>query len=147
MDIDGVVAQIEAALETQLRLAVEDEVVVEAAELLWSTLQPAIQEAFGGVAEQAAVEVSAQLPDYTVEVVLSDGEPSLVVRDHRDAVTVSTDDLEARLTVRLPGELKQYLEMAAGEEGDSVNTYVVKTLSSRKKSKSSSGKFKGTIHT
>ncbi len=147
MDSEGIVAQVEAAVESQLRLTGEDSVLSEAADALLGALQPALRDAVMRVAVQAAAEVSAQLPDHTVDVVLSEGEPSLVVRDQRESVTVSTDDLEARMTVRLPSELKEYLEIAAGEEGDSVNTFVIKTLSTKKRKKNTEGKFKGTIRT
>ncbi|NND01413.1 MAG: toxin-antitoxin system HicB family antitoxin, partial [Acidimicrobiia bacterium] len=37
----------------------------------------------------------------------------------------------ARITLRLPDSLKDDLESAAGDSGDSVNAYVIKALSSR----------------
>jgi len=147
MDIDGVVREIEGTVEAQLRLAGDDAVITEAAESLLAALDPAIRQAVGRMAEQAATEVTAQLGEQTVDVVMSDGEPTLVVRTTQEAVTVSTEDLEARITVRLPAELKEHLELAAGEHGDSVNTFVVKTLSARSKRKTTSNKFKGTIQT
>lgn len=147
MDIDGVIRQIEGAVETQLRLAGEEAIVVEAAESLLVALEPAIRQAIGSLAEQAAAEVGAQLPDHRVDVVITEGEPSLIVRSTDETVTVSTEDLEARLTVRLPSELKRHLEEAAGELGDSVNTFVVKALTTKAKAASTATRFKGTITT
>lgn len=83
------------------------------------------------LAEQAAIEVGAQLPDHRIDVVLREGEPSLVVRTVEAQAVFSTDDLEARLTLRLPTILKKDLEEAAGSAGDSINAYVVKTLAGR----------------
>lgn len=148
MDAEGLLRELEAAIETQLRIAAGDEAVMAAADSLLAALAPAVREAVRSLAEQAAAEVGAQLPDQTVDVVIADGEPTLVVRTVREPVTVSTEDLEARLTVRLPNELKQHLEVAAGEMGDSINTYVVKTLTERtKRSTRRQGRFSGTINT
>lgn len=148
MDAEGLLRELEAAIETQLRIAAGDEAVMAAADSLLAALAPAVREAVRSLAEQAAAEVGAQLPDQTVDVVIADGEPTLVVHTVREPVTVSTEDLEARLTVRLPNELKQHLEVAAGEMGDSINTYVVKTLTERtKRSTRRQGRFSGTINT
>lgn len=148
MDAEGLLRELEGALETQLRIAGSDEAVVAAAESLSAALAPAVREAVRYLAEQAATEVGAQLTDHTVDVVIADGEPTLVVRALREPVTVSTEELEARLTVRLPSDLKEHLEVAAGEMGDSVNTYVVKTLTERtNRSGRRPGRFSGTITT
>jgi hypothetical protein len=85
------------------------------------------------IAQQAAAEVSAQLPDQSVDVVLSDGDPVLRLSeapraaDPRQAV----EDLDARITLRLPPSLKQLIEDAAQNAGDSVNTWVVDALGKR----------------
>jgi antitoxin component of MazEF toxin-antitoxin module len=147
MDIEAAIREIEGAVEAQLRLTGDDPVVNEAAEGLMAALEPALRQALARLAEQAAAEVAAQLPDHSIDVVVNQGEPSLVVRQVSEPVTVSTDDLEARLTVRLPSDLKQHLELAAGEIGDSVNTYVVKTLTSKAKRRGSTTRFDGTIST
>jgi len=147
MDIEAAIREVEGAVGAQLRLTGDDAVVTEAAEGLMAALEPAIRQALARLAEQAAAEVGAQLPDHTVDVVMAQGEPTLVVRQTAEPVTISTDDLEARLTVRLPAELKQHLELAANELGDSVNTYVVKTLTTKAKASGSTTRFRGTIST
>ena len=147
MDIEAAIREIEGAVEGQLRLAGGDTVVTEAAETLMTVLHPALRQAISRLAEQAGAEVAAQLPDHSVEVVITEGEPSLVVRSVSEPVAVATDDLEARLTVRLPADLKQHLELAAGELGDSVNTYVVKTLTTKTKGRGGKTRFTGTIRT
>lgn len=147
MDIEAAIREIEGAVEAQLRLTGDDAVVTEAAEGLMAALEPAVRQALARLAEQAAAEVGAQLPDHAVDVVIAQGEPTLVVRQTTEPVIISTDDLEARLTVRLPAELKQHLEFAANELGDSVNTYVVKTLTTKAKTGAGATRFRGTIST
>ncbi len=149
MDIDSVVAEFKTMLYGQLRLAGEDPSVEAAAEAIIATLEPALKQAASTLAEQAAVEVGSQLPDHNVDVVLTSGQPTLVVRPTGDVITVNTDDLGARITVRLPEELKDDLEIAASDLGDSVNTFVVRALAGNaKRSKASSRSvFEGTIDT
>ena len=148
MDITSVISEIEAALATQLELAGGDPAVEAASNALITALAPAVREAAVKLAEQAAMEVSAQLPDGTVEVTLRDGEPALVVRTEEDRpVTFRSDELGARLTVRLPEALKADLEEAAGTTGDSVNTYVIKTLSSQSGKRKYRKRIQGTFET
>ena len=149
MDIDSVVAEFKTMLYGQLRLAGEDPSVDAAAEAIIATLEPALKQAASTLAEQAAVEVGSQLPDHKVDVVLASGQPTLVVRPTSEVITVNTDDLGARITVRLPEDLKDDLEVAASDLGDSVNTFVVRALAGNaKRSKASSRSvFEGTIDT
>ncbi|HSJ70502.1 MAG TPA: toxin-antitoxin system HicB family antitoxin [Acidimicrobiia bacterium] len=149
MDIDSVISQVNAMIYGQLRLAADDPAVEAAGEAILTALDPALRQAGMALAEQAAAEVGAQLPDRKVDVVLSEGQPSLIVRDSEQAVTVSTDELDARMTVRLPENLKEDIELAAQDLGDSVNTFVVRALSSTTRAgrHSSRATFKGTIET
>ena len=148
MDISSVIAELEAAITNQLQLAGDDPGIEAAGSSLLVALAPAIHQAAMKLAEQAATEVAAQLPEYRVDVVLSEGEPSLVIRSDIEPMSFTVDDLEARLTLRLPAMLKDHLESAAGEVGDSVNSYVVKSLSKESaRSKQTSRRFKGTVQT
>ena len=149
MDIDSVISQVNAMVYGQLRLAADDPAVEAAGEAILNALDPALRQAGMALAEQAAAEVGAQLPDRKVEVVLSDGQPSLIVRDSEQTITVSTDELDARMTVRLPENLKDDIESAAQDLGDSVNTFVVRALSSTTRAgrNSSRATFRGTIET
>lgn len=132
MDTAGIITELENALTAQLEIAGGDPAVDTAGRALLASLRPALKSAAMSMAEQAAEEVRAQLPDHSVDVVLSDGDPTLVVRaPEGDSVTFSGEDLAARLTVRLPSVLKHELEEAAGDSGDSVNAYIIKTLASR----------------
>lgn len=149
MDVDSVVTQVRTAIEGQLRLAGDDESIAAAGEAMLSALAPALQQAGTVLAEQAAAEIASQLPDLKVDVVLESGQPTLVVRQSSDAITVSTDDLGARMTVRLPEDLKTELESAASDLGDSVNTFVVRALAGKTKGvrRSTRSTFEGTIET
>ena len=149
MDVSTVVDEIEAAVGTQMRLAGGDAAVEAAGEALLTALRPTLLRGAQHLAEQAAAEVDAQLPDHAANVVIEDGEPVVLVRPHQEAeASFAGDGLEARLTLRLPGELKRILEQAAGEAGDSVNTYVVKSLSRHSRQATAPGRrYRGTIET
>jgi hypothetical protein len=130
MDVTTVTTELEALVRQQLELMSGDEAVERAAQVLLLSLEPAMQRVALRLAEQAATEVAAQLPDSAVDVVVTDGDPTLVVRATGDVEpTFTAEDLEARLTLRLPAMLKDQIEQAAGDAGDSINGYVVKALS------------------
>lgn len=131
MQTDAIVADIEQAVESQLAIGEHSDVFEEAAVGLMTTLRPALRQAAFQLAEQAAAEIGAQLAGYSVAVVLEDGEPSLLVREDTSARSAIAEDLTARITLRLPDSLKDELEAAAGEAGDSINAFVVKALSTR----------------
>ena len=59
---------------------------------------------------------------------LIEGEPSLVLRSEDATASFTSEDLGARITVRLPSNLKAALEEAADDAGDSMNSFVLKTL-------------------
>jgi 23S rRNA U2552 (ribose-2'-O)-methylase RlmE/FtsJ len=149
MDTDIIITQMRDTIEAQMRLAGVDAAVAEAADAVLTSLEPALRQAAVTLAEQAATELGAQLPGSAVDVVISDGQPTLRIRQTDEPVTVSTDDLDARMTVRLPEDLKDDLEIAATELGDSVNTFVVRALtgSANALKRSSRASFKGTIET
>lgn len=131
MKLDPVFASVEAAIESQLRLAGPD--VAEFANTFLDAFRPALRSAFVQVAEHAANEVTAQLGDQKIEVRLVAGDPELVVSpasgDH--STDDATEDFEARITLRLPGSLKGVIEDAASTSGSSINSWVVDTLRSR----------------
>ena len=140
MDISTVFTELEAAVHRQLQLTADDPDITEAASALIEVLEPALRQAGTTLAEQAALEVGAQLPDYRVSLVISDGEPQLTVQAREANVEITTGGNEARLTLRLPENLKLLLENAALDTGDSVNSYVVNALASKAKpSKSGRG--------
>ncbi len=137
MQTEEILNTIEETVESQLALSGSGDGLEEAAMALLAVLRPALKQAAFTVAEQAAVEVRAQLPGYAVSVVVDDGEPSLLVREDSAERSFTSDDLSARITLRLPDTLKDDLEEAAGAAGDSVNAFVIKALSKRSNRRSS----------
>ncbi len=121
--------------------------MVRAGEVMIIALQPALERAALRLAEQAAEEVDAQLPRKSVSVRLQEGTPILSVEDNDDPITVDTDQLEARITLRLSDRLKSILEEVANESGDSVNSFVVKALTSKTHDHTVGRRFSGTIET
>ncbi|HEY5889520.1 MAG TPA: hypothetical protein VIW94_02315, partial [Acidimicrobiia bacterium] len=86
----------------------------------------------------AAVEINAQLMGQRVEIRLVDGDPELVVIETAipgppppPNPPNPLDDDEARITVRLPGYLKDLISDAASDSGDSVNGWVIDALKTR----------------
>lgn len=147
MDASIVTTEIERALNVQLRFAGEDSAVAEAAEAILIGLEPAIERAVMRLAEQAAGEAEAQLPGRSVGVELREGVPVLVVREAETSAAIDTDDLEARITLRLSEKLKAVLEDAADESGDSMNAFVVKALASKARESGAGRRYTGTIET
>lgn len=130
MEVGTVFAAVESALHRQLALT-DDVDITEAASALIAVLEPALRQAGTALAEQAALEADAQLPDHRVALVLNHGEPQLQVQSRETEPEVVVGTNEARLTLRLPEGLKLRLEAAALETGQSVNAYVVNALSSK----------------
>ena len=131
MHLSPVFTTLEAAVSTQLAVAGADPTMEAAASQLLAALEPALKQVGMELAQQAAEEVGAQLGDRTVEVVMVDGEPQLRVSQPSDPEpSAMEEDFDARITLRLPPSLKGLVESAADETGDSINTWVVKTLTS-----------------
>lgn len=132
MRLDPILTDLEAAVAVQVGAAGADPVVEAAAGQLLAALRPALRSAGLALAEQAAAEVGAQLSDRRVEVVLEGGEPVLRVADAAPGPPPSFDEeLQARITLRLPPSVKALVEAAADDAGDSVNQWVVNALSAR----------------
>lgn len=131
MQTEAILDGLEQAVESQLAIGEGSDAFEEAAAALMTALRPALQQAAYRLAEQAAAEVNAQLSGYSIAVVLEEGEPSLLVREDASARAAVAEELSARLTLRLPDSLKDELEAAAGEAGDSINAFVLKALASR----------------
>jgi HicB family len=112
--------------------ALGDDAVADAAERLTQALRASaglrLMEALG----EAALEISAQLPEGHVEVRLVGPDPELVyvpAEPVEPAPAREEDGLAARITLRLYDSLKRELEAAAAREGVSLNTWLVRTLS------------------
>jgi hypothetical protein len=132
MQVQPIVNAVQAALASQGSLAGGDVAVEEAIDHLVSALAPAIRQAAMDLAEQAACEVRAQLPDRTVDLVLADGDPSLRIAEAAvSAESSAAEELDARITLRVPPSLKSLIEDAAETAGASVNSWVLDALSRR----------------
>jgi predicted HicB family RNase H-like nuclease len=129
MHLDHVFIEIETAVDNQVRIGAPE--LAEVATELMSALRPTFERAMLGVIQEAAAEISAQLVGQSVEVRLSEGEPSLVITEERKASTNDPDELEARVTLRLPSSLKSLIEESASSTGDSINGWVVDALRTR----------------
>lgn len=142
MRLEPVMTALEAALGSQLRIAGDDPQVETAGEHLLDALGPALRSAAIDLAQQAAAEVDAQLPEHTVGVMLSGDDIELRVDDAPtpSATPDADEELDARITLRLPPTLKQTVERLATVDGESVNSWVVETLSKRTNKPGSGGR-------
>ncbi|MBM3695231.1 MAG: toxin-antitoxin system HicB family antitoxin [Actinobacteria bacterium] len=132
MDATVALTRFQAALEQQVLLAGGDPVMEAAGRALLAASGPALRSLALDLAEQAAAEVRAQLPGHAVEVLLEDGEPALRVRPEetdRGAASRQEEPSDARVTLRLSPRLKELIEQAAAERGESLNSWLVRTLS------------------
>lgn len=77
---------------------------------------------------QVAVELSAKLPSGHVEVRLAGQEPELVFVEEAADSDAPTEELSARISLRLPDSLKAAIERAADREGVSTNTWLVRAI-------------------
>jgi hypothetical protein len=113
--------------------ALGGDAVTDAAERLIQALRSSAGLRLMEALSEAALEISAQLPDGHVEVRLVGPDPQLVYvpAEPAEAPTVGPEDaLTARITLRLPESLKRDLEVAAGQVGVSLNAWLVRALSS-----------------
>lgn len=131
MHLAPIIHSVRAALLGQTALGSDDPALDAVAAQLVDALEPALRHAALDLAQQAAIEVAAQLPDRDVDVVLVDGDPSLRVTESAPPPGSETtaEDFDARITLRLPPSLKRLVEESATVDGESVNTWVVDTLS------------------
>ena len=130
MHLDPVINSLRAAINANVSIS-DDPDLELAAERLAETLEPALRQAAVDLAQQAASEIGAQLADQSVDVVLSGRDLELRVVDAAPTAEPvdEEEDFDARITLRLPPTLKATIERFANTDGESVNTWVVETLS------------------
>jgi hypothetical protein len=133
MQVQPVLNGLRASLDSQHFFAGGDAAVGDAVAWLTEALGPALRLAALELAQQAAVEISAQLDDRDIDVVVVDGDPTLRVTDAAPSTRgeAAEEDFDARITLRLPPSLKHLIEDAATTDGGSVNGWVVDALSRR----------------
>lgn len=149
MDITMAMTRLEGAIQQQVIVAGGDPEVESAARAILAALEPAVRNLAFDLAEQAAAEIAGQLPGRQIEVVLASGEPVLRVRaESGEPIPTEGESLDARITFRLPPSLKEVIESAAGAKGESVNTWLVKTVShSASEGRRRTRRVTGTIET
>jgi hypothetical protein len=103
------------------------------ADLLAAALDPAVRLAILDALSAAMADVTAALPGVTVELRMHGREPRVAV----DAVepepaapvpATEESDGTARVTLRLPESVKARAEEAAGRDGVSVNSWLVRAV-------------------
>jgi len=130
MDTAKFVEKLERDLASVAALGGED--VAEAAARLTHALRSSAGLRLMEILGEAALEISAQLPEGHVEVRLAGPDPQLVYVGAAPAeppAAPAEDGLTARITLRLPETLKRELEVAAAREGVSLNAWLVRALS------------------
>jgi hypothetical protein len=137
MELSEFAAKLRGELTSITRFAGED--VTRAAELLTEALDSSVRLILLDVLSAAAADITARLRDTVVEVRLADGEPTFVVmtappeteyeEQARPAAAGGEQEPGARLTLRLPDSLKTRIEVAAAQNGVSVNTWLVRAAS------------------
>ena len=109
--------------------ALGDEALARASERVATALESSLRLRLLDVVAAAAEELSQQLPDGRAELRLVSGEPVLAyVPDERAPTAPVGDDLQARISLRLPEALKAQVDKAAAQEGVSVNTWLVQAI-------------------
>lgn len=136
MDLSPYVASLRQALATAARGSAEQ--VQDAAELLAQSLEPALRLTLMELASDVAADVTVQLDGDVVELRLRGGNPEVVVQQRPRPADVppppappappvpEDDGGTARISLRLPETLKSQVDQAAGREGVSVNTWLVR---------------------
>ena len=129
MQVDSYV---QAVREDLARVAaVGDESTARAAELLAVALESSLGRRLQEALAEAALELSAQLEQGSVEVRVAGGDPGARPRQGRGArrrPKRPTRPSARGITLRLPESLKSRLEEAAATNGVSVNTWLVQAL-------------------
>ena len=134
MHLQPIIQHLRATLAGHASLAGDDPGIDAAVQQLVESLEPALRLAAMDIVQQAAAEIGAQLPDRTVEVVISNGDPELRVVDAPGAKSEPIEEeFDARITLRLPPSLKRVIEDSATIDGESVNQWVVDALARRAK--------------
>lgn len=146
MQVDPIITELEARVLSQTALMGTGPDVESSVTLLLELLRPALRQAAMSLAEQAADEVRAQLADHTVDVTVVGGDPVLRLHENRPAGrTTLEEELDARITLRLPPSLKNAIESYAGDTGESVNSWVVKALEGKAGRRSRGGRVDTTF--
>jgi hypothetical protein len=124
MTVDAIRADLTAVGE------LGDETVAEVAERIGAVLARSLPSRLLGLVSEVAADVTAELPEGRLEVRVSGDEVDLVYvsDEHGGPTEAESDDLSARITLRLGEGLKSRVEDGASRQGLSVNAYIVRAL-------------------
>ena len=135
-------AYVEALREDLGRVAaVGDESTARAADLLTMALGASFGRRLQEALAEAALELSGQLEQGSVEVRIAGGDPELVYIPGPEAPAAEPVDeaSSARISLRLPESLKTRVEGAAATSGISVNSWLVQALNRALEPRTSAG--------
>ena len=131
MELSEYIEALHSELASITRVAGDE--AARAADMVAQALDPSVRLTLLEVLSAAAAEITARLDGTVVEVRLTGGNPSFVVQatapdvpaDQGQPVSGEGDDAGlARMTLRLPQNLKEKVEAAATADGVSVNTWL-----------------------
>jgi|SRR6185369_4337545 predicted HicB family RNase H-like nuclease len=111
--------------------------VIRAAELLTNSMDASARLCLLEALSEAAAEITSRLASATVDVRLRGREADLTVTEAATDVSEPVPPMPApetgelaRITLRLPEQLKEQAERAAAMEGISVNAWLVRAVAS-----------------
>lgn len=93
---------------------------------LLPALEPVLQARLLEALSEVAKDVKEQLPGGRIEARLREDEIEFVFLPDNDLPREAPSDLNARITLRLPEDLKSRIEQAATHEGISLNSWLLK---------------------
>lgn len=114
-----------------------DEATADAARRLAAAMQAPVTARLFELMGQVAAELGAAVPDRRVEVRLAGGDVQFVVEAPTAPLAEEEpgeEDTGARITLRLPSQLKAKVEKASAHDGLSLNAYIVRALSQQVRS-------------
>jgi hypothetical protein len=121
--IEGLRSDVEAVAE------LGDDTVAEVAERIAALLSRSASSRILDLLSDVAAELSAELPEGRVEIRLVGDDVEFAYVDERPATSEGGDgELSARITLRLPEQLKARVEEAALQDGFSVNSWILRAL-------------------
>jgi predicted HicB family RNase H-like nuclease len=105
-----------------------DEVVSEVADRIAAMLSRSAASRILDLLSDVAAELSAELPEGRMEIRLMGDDVEFAYVDEQPATAETDAELSARITLRLPEQLKARVEESASREGISVNGWVLRAL-------------------
>jgi hypothetical protein len=100
--------------------------MAETVSRLLPTLEPVLRTRLLEALGEVATELKTQMPGHSFEARVNGDEVSLISAQEEVPNRDTPGDLSARITLRLPEELKSRIEAAAGREGISLNSWLLK---------------------